>query len=301
MIEINYYIIIAFIILLLLVYYFYSEISNLKKSSWTSYLKIMSLEEKVIEFDKINSTQSEKNKPTTTFESPVFSLSYQSNMIKDGNLSVKYTDLSESEAKELLKNMDKYKYTKNRKFLTDKSPPQLIQKPSENTIKNRTLFTGNTESQSIKKSRGSTFSKKLNSGKSDSVQKNDTTLSPKLSRENSLHRTPEKTRQFLEKSPQQNIIFPKRLSESPNLVKKVSGEKTNKKMCNVQIGEISDHKDDLMDKMLSSPDNTIFSENSDTVNINISNITKLSEIKFNNNSTSEYQQILNNFPDDNIF
>ena len=122
MIETKYLVIIGIIVCLLILYYFYDEISNLKKSFTPIYQKTMALEAKISGIEKLSSkfltpnianiaNVPDRNKKANLrkIDSPVFSISYNSDMIKNGNLSVKYTDLSDSDAHELLQNIDKTK------------------------------------------------------------------------------------------------------------------------------------------------------------------------------------------------
>jgi len=118
MIETKYLIIFAAIVCIIIFYYYYGEISSIKKILKPSYQKTMSLESRIIELEKkaqtllvpkknglndINNFKSKKN------DSPALSITYQSDMIKNGNLSVRYADLSESETRELRKNMTQQK------------------------------------------------------------------------------------------------------------------------------------------------------------------------------------------------
>ena len=108
MIESKYLIVIVVIICLLVLYYFYDEISNLKKLFVPTYQKTMALEAKIMELDKktIEINQKRALPPSRKTDSPALSITYNSDMVKNGNLSVKYADLSESEAKRLLHNIN---------------------------------------------------------------------------------------------------------------------------------------------------------------------------------------------------
>ncbi|XWV26498.1 hypothetical protein QJ857_gp0571 [Tupanvirus soda lake] len=110
MIQTKYLIIIGAIICLLVLYYFYDEISSVKKLFVPTYQKTMALEAKVLELEKKANEITQKKKPMIQkIDSPALSITYQSDMVKNGNLSVKYADLSDTEAKELLKHIDQNK------------------------------------------------------------------------------------------------------------------------------------------------------------------------------------------------
>jgi len=108
MIESKYLIVIVVIICLLVLYYFYDEISNLKKLFVPTYQKTMALEAKIMELDKktIEINHKRALPSSRKIDSPALSITYNSDMVKNGNLSVKYADLSESEAKRLLHNIN---------------------------------------------------------------------------------------------------------------------------------------------------------------------------------------------------
>lgn len=109
MIPTKYLIIIGIIICLLVLYYFYSEIAKMKKSFIPAYQKTMSLESKILGIEKQINSACKRKMITNKLNSPVYSISYQSDMLKNGNLSVKYADITETEAKELLQNIEKNK------------------------------------------------------------------------------------------------------------------------------------------------------------------------------------------------
>ncbi len=113
MIEIKYIIMIGIAVCLLVLYYFYDDISNIKKSFVPMYQKTMELEAKVLKLEseskKITNINPKRKKISSKNESPAFSISYQSDMIGKGNLSVRYTDITESEANNLLKIVDQNK------------------------------------------------------------------------------------------------------------------------------------------------------------------------------------------------
>lgn len=117
MISTKYLIMIGAIICLLIIYYFYNGISDAKKMIFPAYQKTMALEiktialeEKITELEKKTADFIPKKKQLIhKNDSPALSITYQSDMVKNGNLSVKYADLSESEAAELLKHIDQNK------------------------------------------------------------------------------------------------------------------------------------------------------------------------------------------------
>ncbi|BCS83050.1 hypothetical protein QLL95_gp1073 [Cotonvirus japonicus] len=107
MIKIKYLIIIAAIIGLLVLYYFYSEISDVRKLLTSTYQKTLVLESKTIELDKKSNIRLDNNKKFSRTDSPILSITYNSDMVKkNGNLSVKYADLTETEANNLLKQIN---------------------------------------------------------------------------------------------------------------------------------------------------------------------------------------------------
>jgi len=110
MIPTKYLIIIGAVVCLLILYYFYNEISSIKKLFIPSYQKTMALEAKLFELEKKATEYLPKKKLLNQKnDSPVLSITYQSDMVKNGNLSVKYVDLSDTEARELLKNIEENK------------------------------------------------------------------------------------------------------------------------------------------------------------------------------------------------
>lgn len=107
MIQTKYLIIAGAIICLIILYYFYDEIKNIKKLFTPAYQKTMALEAKVMELEKITEDLASQRQPKKRNDSPALSITYHSDMAKKtGNLSVKYVDISETEAKQLLKNID---------------------------------------------------------------------------------------------------------------------------------------------------------------------------------------------------
>lgn len=111
MIEKKYLIMIGVIICLLILYYFYDEIRNLKKSLLPTYQKTMALEIKVEELQKKTANMPTVFDKKSKNDSPVFSISYQSDMIKNP-ASVKYNEISETEAKRLKESIIKPVITK---------------------------------------------------------------------------------------------------------------------------------------------------------------------------------------------
>lgn len=110
MIQTKYLIIIGVVICLIILYYFYDEIKNVKKLFTPAYQKTMALEAKVLELEKITADLNSNKNFKKHNDSPALSITYHSDMIKkNGNLSIKYADISETEAKELLKNIEENK------------------------------------------------------------------------------------------------------------------------------------------------------------------------------------------------
>lgn len=103
MIQTKYLIIIGAIVCLLILYYFYDEISRSRKLLLTTFNKTMALDAKVSDLEKKSNEIISKKKNNSKTDSPAMSLTYQSDMIRGGNaLSVKYADISESEAKQMI-------------------------------------------------------------------------------------------------------------------------------------------------------------------------------------------------------
>ena len=139
MIQTKYLIIIGAIICLLVLYYICDEISNVKKIFVPVYQKTMILEAKMLKLEKIPCDQFPKKKLTNSkIESPALSITYQSDMVKNGNLSVKYADLSETEANELLKHINQNKT----KQLTNQIPNQNQQIQQQNNKKISNIKSG---------------------------------------------------------------------------------------------------------------------------------------------------------------
>lgn len=127
MIQTKYLIIAGVVICLIILYYFYDEIKNVKKLFTPAYQKTMALEAKVLELEKITATFAPQKSSKKRNDSPALSITYQSDMIKrNGNLSVKYADISETEAKELLKNIEQ-----NRRQSSQSSQPLQSSQPSQ--------------------------------------------------------------------------------------------------------------------------------------------------------------------------
>lgn len=104
MIQTKYLIILGVIICLIVLYYFYDEIKNVKKLFTPTYQKTMALEAKILELEKVTYNLTSKGIKN---DSPALSITYQSDMAKkNGNLSIRYADLTETEANELLKNIN---------------------------------------------------------------------------------------------------------------------------------------------------------------------------------------------------
>lgn len=108
MIQTKYLLIIGAIICLIIIYYFYDEISRVKKLYIPVYHKAMSLEldmnQLKKEFPKNKSRQAHAHTPASTnanghkTDSTALEITYRSDIEKNGDISVKYAELSESEA-----------------------------------------------------------------------------------------------------------------------------------------------------------------------------------------------------------
>uniref|UniRef100_A0A6C0LUX2 Uncharacterized protein n=1 Tax=viral metagenome TaxID=1070528 RepID=A0A6C0LUX2_9ZZZZ len=98
--------------------YFYTEIGENKQLLKTIYQKVQTLEMKINTNQKTNSFIKNLPMKNQRIESPAFSITYQSDAIKNNNLSVKYSDLSETEAKELTKKLDKT-YSNDNKIINN--------------------------------------------------------------------------------------------------------------------------------------------------------------------------------------
>ncbi len=113
MIQTKYIIMIGVLICLLIIYYFYNEINSVKKLYMPTYRKTMDIEAKLIELQ--NNRQSyctrpviqnqHQNQTKKQNDSPIFSITYQSDMVKNGNVSVKYAEVSDTEANKIIHNV----------------------------------------------------------------------------------------------------------------------------------------------------------------------------------------------------
>lgn len=122
------------IVICLILYYFYNQISNLKKQIVPIYQKTAKIEAQVLEFQKNipkiidsnkNSGSSSKNKPISKHDSSVYSITYHSDTAKNGNASIKCTDITETEAKEIaqkLSNLKKPNNCKHHDIVSQQSP-----------------------------------------------------------------------------------------------------------------------------------------------------------------------------------
>ncbi len=77
-----------------------------------TYQETMSLGSKLYDIEKKVNETIKKNILHNKIDSPALSITYQSDMVKNNDLSVKYVDLSDNEAKELLNKMNLYKEQK---------------------------------------------------------------------------------------------------------------------------------------------------------------------------------------------
>lgn len=113
MFQKKYLIMIGLAICLFILYFFYNEIIKVKTIIMPAYQKTMALEAKVLQLEKktteLISYQHKKAVPMN--ESPALSITYQSDMVKNGNLSAKYSEISESEAK-LIQKIENSKQSK---------------------------------------------------------------------------------------------------------------------------------------------------------------------------------------------
>lgn len=170
MFEKKYIIIIAIIICLLVLYYFYDEISSVKKLFVPTYQKTMALEARIINLEKKTSDPAPKKKLLNSkIDSPALSITYQSDMVKNGNLSVKYTDISDTEAKELLKKID---HCKSKQQVAKQIPSIPMGELSEpNNSQNKNIFMPNTKKPDFDIEESDTINIKV----ADLVQKNSQT------------------------------------------------------------------------------------------------------------------------------
>ncbi len=135
MIQAKYLIIVGVIVCLFVLYYFYDEISGVKKMFLPTYHKTMSLEAKVFELEKKSNELLKKKIVNPMIDSPALSVTYQSDMCKNGNLSIKYADLTDTEAHELLHNINQN--SKNRSMT--QSNKSMIQPNNQLTQPNRSM------------------------------------------------------------------------------------------------------------------------------------------------------------------
>nr|WBF70871.1 hypothetical protein [Megavirus caiporensis] len=137
------------VICLLILYYFYNEISELKKILLPTCQKTMALEAKISDFNKRSlDLISKKSKNEINHdiknESPIMSITYYSDMVKNGNLSVKYADLSETEANELLKKLNHQSHSGNYQKISDSyQPNKNIQLPDKNQKSCEIIYSDN--------------------------------------------------------------------------------------------------------------------------------------------------------------
>ena len=151
MLEKKYIIIITIVICLFILYYFYDEIASAKKMFMPTYQKTMALEARIINLEKkANKTTDNGKKKPKKLDSPALSITYQSDMAKNGNLSAKYTDLSETEARELLKNIENKSNNKIKNdnklqtnFITGGIPHGEISEPKNIILKNEMPINNN--------------------------------------------------------------------------------------------------------------------------------------------------------------
>lgn len=104
MINTKYIIVIGIIICSAILYYLYRELSSVKKLFVPIYQKIILLDNKMAKLDKRRMLQyGHKN------DSPVFSITYQSDVAKNGDLSIRYSDISDTEARRILEKINRVK------------------------------------------------------------------------------------------------------------------------------------------------------------------------------------------------
>src|SRR6056297_2891463 len=113
MISNKYLMIICIIVALLVLYYFYDEISNVKKLFLPTYQKTMTLESKTMALEKKINEIIISGKKSNKLDSPPMSITYHSDMVKNGNLSVRYSDLSDSEAQKILQQVNIFRSENN--------------------------------------------------------------------------------------------------------------------------------------------------------------------------------------------
>ncbi|AGC01861.1 hypothetical protein H012_gp602 [Acanthamoeba polyphaga moumouvirus] len=160
MIKTSYLIIIGAVICLLIIYYFYSEISELKKLYVPTCQKIMNVEAKVSDLDKKSlEFINRKTKYDSKNESPIMSITYHSDMVKkNGNLSIKYDDLTETEANELVKKLNH----NTKKFNNDKYQQDENNYAHVTTKPINTIYSDNNIFDSISKDQSETVKVNIN-------------------------------------------------------------------------------------------------------------------------------------------
>lgn len=142
MFQPKYLIIIGVVLALLIICYLFLAMADNKKHHLRTYQKTMSLEARLTELEKKippppprpnwkNNTRNHAKNDSLV--SPIYSITYQSDMIKNGNLSAKYADLSDTEARNLIKNI---------KDETKNSPPKTDNETDTINIKVDDLVKG---------------------------------------------------------------------------------------------------------------------------------------------------------------
>ncbi|AGF85428.1 hypothetical protein QJ854_gp354 [Moumouvirus goulette] len=165
MIKTSYLIIIGVVICLLIIYYFYSEISELKKLYVPTCQKIMNIEAKVSDLDKKSlEFFNRKNRYESRNESPIMSITYHSDMVKkNGNLSIKYDDLTETEANELVKKLNYNTKNNNHKYQSDKIFNQEKNGLSNENVESKNIiYSDNNIFDSISKNQSETVKVNIN-------------------------------------------------------------------------------------------------------------------------------------------
>jgi signal recognition particle GTPase len=105
------------VVFLLILYYFYDEINRVKKLFVPAYQKTMELEAKVLSLEKKAGEWMEKNSQhslkitgntsvtkskQSKNDSPAYSITYFSDVVRNPNASIKYCQLSETETREIM-------------------------------------------------------------------------------------------------------------------------------------------------------------------------------------------------------
>lgn len=118
-------IIIGIVICFLICYYFYDEISSTKRVCAQTHQKLTAVENKAAFIDKENSILMrrveilEKKQNGDDFDSPAMTVSYNSDMVPNGNLSVRYVNISDIDAIDIF---DK----KSKGVIPNQSKPKLV-------------------------------------------------------------------------------------------------------------------------------------------------------------------------------